>query len=156
MADKIRNDEPDANRDPITKEPGSHPIGTAAGGSGGALAGAAIGGAVGGPVGAVIGGAAGAIAGGLGGHAAGEAVNPTVEDTYWREHYRDRPYVQAEGTYEADLTAVGHIQSGGVPTSFDRILAARLGIAAVEALAEDGEGEFTPYHARLGRMLWRG
>src|ERR687893_786439 len=44
----------------------------------------------------------------------------------------------AEGTYEADLTAVGHIQSGGDPTSTDRILAARLGSAAVEALA-DGE-----------------
>jgi 6-phosphofructokinase 1 len=43
-----------------------------------------------------------------------------------------------EGTYEADLTAVGHIQSGGDPTSTDRILAARLGAAAVEALA-DGE-----------------
>ena len=25
-----------------------------------------------------------------------------------------------------------------------------------QALAEDGEGEFTSYHARLGRMLWRG
>jgi 6-phosphofructokinase 1 len=44
----------------------------------------------------------------------------------------------AEGTYEADVTAVGHIQSGGDPTSTDRILAARLGSAAVEALA-DGE-----------------
>ncbi len=52
-----------------------------------------------------------------------------------------REYInEAEGTYEADLTAVGHIQSGGVPTSFDRILAARLGAAAVEALAEDGHG----------------
>ena len=52
-----------------------------------------------------------------------------------------RKYInEAEGTYEADLTAVGHIQSGGVPTSFDRILAARLGVAAVEALAEDGHG----------------
>ena len=45
---------------------------------------------------------------------------------------------EAEGTYEADITAVGHIQSGGDPTSADRILAARLGAAAVEALA-DGE-----------------
>src|ERR671911_2112301 len=44
----------------------------------------------------------------------------------------------AEGTYEADLTAVGHIQSGGDPPSTDPILAARLGSAAVEALA-DGE-----------------
>jgi 6-phosphofructokinase 1 len=52
-----------------------------------------------------------------------------------------REYInEAEGTYEADLTAVGHIQSGGVPTSSDRILAARLGAAAVEALAEDGHG----------------
>jgi 3'-5' exoribonuclease len=25
-----------------------------------------------------------------------------------------------------------------------------------QALAEDGEGEFTPYHTRLGRVLWRG
>ena len=25
-----------------------------------------------------------------------------------------------------------------------------------QALAEDGDGEFTPYHARLGRVLWRG
>ena len=40
MADKNRNKEPDANRDPITDEPGSHPIGTATGGTGGALAGA--------------------------------------------------------------------------------------------------------------------
>jgi 6-phosphofructokinase 1 len=45
---------------------------------------------------------------------------------------------EAEGTYEADLTAVGHIQSGGDPTSADRILAARLAAAAVGALT-DGE-----------------
>jgi 3'-5' exoribonuclease len=27
---------------------------------------------------------------------------------------------------------------------------------ARQALAEEGEGEFTPYHSRLGRVLWRG
>ena len=43
---------------------------------------------------------------------------------------------EAEGTYEADLTAVGHIQSGGDPTATDRILASRLGAAAVAALAD--------------------
>jgi 6-phosphofructokinase 1 len=47
---------------------------------------------------------------------------------------------EAEGTYEADVTAVGHIQSGGDPTAGDRILASRLGAAAVEALAEDEPG----------------
>lgn len=46
----------------------------------------------------------------------------------------------AEGTYEADLTAVGHIQSGGDPTPTDRILAARLGAAAVGALADEASG----------------
>jgi 6-phosphofructokinase 1 len=47
---------------------------------------------------------------------------------------------EAEGTYEADLTAVGHIQSGGDPTSTDRILASRLGAAAVAALADGDYG----------------
>jgi 6-phosphofructokinase 1 len=43
-----------------------------------------------------------------------------------------------EGTYDSRLTVVGHIQRGGIPTAYDRILASRLGSAAVEALA-DGE-----------------
>jgi 6-phosphofructokinase 1 len=47
---------------------------------------------------------------------------------------------EAEGTYEADLTAVGHIQSGGDPTAADRILAARLGAEAVAALADGDHG----------------
>ncbi len=42
------------------------------------------------------------------------------------------------GTYESRLTVVGHIQRGGVPTAYDRILASRLGAGAVQALA-DGE-----------------
>jgi 6-phosphofructokinase 1 len=44
----------------------------------------------------------------------------------------------AEGTYDSRLTVVGHIQRGGIPKASDRILASRLGTAAVEALA-DGE-----------------
>jgi 6-phosphofructokinase 1 len=47
---------------------------------------------------------------------------------------------EAGGNYQADLTTLGHIQSGGTPTAFDRILAARLGVAAVEALADDAAG----------------
>ena len=34
-------------------------------------------------------------------------------------------------------SVLGHIQSGGSPTSFDRILTSRLGAAAVDALADD-------------------
>lgn len=90
---------PDANRDPITKEPGAHPLGVAGGSAGGAAAGAAIGGAVGGPVGALAGGAIGAVAGGYAGKAAGEAVNPTEEDAYWREEHRKRPYFKSDRDY---------------------------------------------------------
>jgi phage tail tape-measure protein len=88
-----------ANRDPITEEPGSHPVGTGVGAAGGAAAGAAVGGAVGGPVGAVVGGAVGAVAGGAAGHAAGEAVNPTVEADYWRQNYNKRPYYTTGKAY---------------------------------------------------------
>src|SRR5450755_3428207 len=86
-----------ANPDPITGEPGSHPVGTGVGSAGGAAAGAAVGAVVGGPVGAVVGGAIGAVAGGEAGHAAGEAIDPTVEERYWRENYHRRPYYR-EGT----------------------------------------------------------
>lgn len=90
---------PDANRDPLTAEAGSHPVGTGVGAAGAALAGAAVGAVVGGPVGAVVGGVAGAVAGGFAGHAAGEALDPTVETNYWRETYKTRPYYSDNRTF---------------------------------------------------------
>jgi hypothetical protein len=90
---------PDANRDPITGEPGSHPVATGVGAAGGGAAGAVAGAAIGGPLGALVGGAAGAIAGGAAGHAAAEAVDPTEEAAYWREQYRSRPYVDVNRPY---------------------------------------------------------
>lgn len=90
----------DANRDPLTNEPGAHPIGTGVGAAvGGAAAGAAAG-AFGGPVGAAIGGVAGAVAGGLAGKSAAEAVNPTEEDAYWRESFHREPYYVGGRTYD--------------------------------------------------------
>ena len=50
----------DLNRDPITDEPGSHPVGTGVGATGGAVAGAAAG-AIGWPVGMAVGGVVGAV-----------------------------------------------------------------------------------------------
>lgn len=90
----------DANRDPLTGEPGSHPVATGVGAAGAAAAGAAVGGAVGGPVGAVVGGAVGAVAGGAAGHAAGEAIDPTRETDYWRQNFRNRPYYQRDKTFD--------------------------------------------------------
>jgi 6-phosphofructokinase 1 len=37
---------------------------------------------------------------------------------------------------ETKVTTLGHIQRGGVPSCFDRVLASRLGVAAVEALLD--------------------
>jgi uncharacterized protein YjbJ (UPF0337 family) len=97
--EKMNDKNHDSNPDPITGEPGAHPVGVAGGASGGALAGAAIG-AVGGPIGAAVGGAIGAVAGGLAGKGVAESVNPTEEDAYWRENHASRPYYQSGRKYE--------------------------------------------------------
>ncbi len=88
------------NPDPMTGQPGSHPVGTGVGSVGGAAAGAAVGAAVGGPVGAVVGAAAGAVAGGIAGHAVGEKLDPTVEAAYWRNIYNTRPYYRKDRKFE--------------------------------------------------------
>jgi 6-phosphofructokinase 1 len=41
---------------------------------------------------------------------------------------------QLDPTFDARVTILGHIQRGGSPTAYDRVLASRLGNAAVEAL----------------------
>lgn len=92
---------PDANRDPITGAPGSHPIGTGIGAAAGGAAGAAAGTAVGGPLGTLVGAAVGAIAGGLAGKGVGEMVDPTVEDAYWRSTYSKEPYYNEGLEYDA-------------------------------------------------------
>ena len=92
-------EERDLNRDPITDEPGSHPVGTGLGAAGGALTGAAAG-SIGGPIGAAVGAVVGAVVGGLAGKAAGEAVNPTAEDDYWRGKYSSEPYYEAGRSYD--------------------------------------------------------
>jgi hypothetical protein len=93
------DDKNNANRDPITGAPGSHPVGTGLGAlAGGAAAGAAAG-TVAGPIGTVVGAAAGAIVGGLAGKAAGEAVDPTAEDAFWTRQYSQEPYYTKGRTY---------------------------------------------------------
>lgn len=90
----------DNNPDPITGEPGAHPIGTGIGAAlGGAAAGAAAG-AVGGPIGAVVGAIAGGVGGGLAGKATAESIDPTAENEYWEENYASRPYYDQELAYD--------------------------------------------------------
>lgn len=90
----------DANRDPITGTPGSHPVATGVGTAlGGAAAGLAAG-AVAGPVGAVVGAVVGGLAGGAAGTVVGEQLDPTVEHAYWRQNYPSRPYYSAAISYD--------------------------------------------------------
>ena len=91
----------DDNPDPITGAPGSHPVETGVGAAAGGLAtGALVGAAGGGPIGAAVGAAVGGIVGGLAGKEVGEQIDPTSEDAYWREHYRERDYVEPNAAYD--------------------------------------------------------
>ncbi|MCQ2178925.1 MAG: 6-phosphofructokinase [Bacteroidales bacterium] len=50
-------------------------------------------------------------------------------------HYAER--VRKEyPQYDVKVSILGHLQRGGTPTAYDRILASRLGVAAIEALQE--------------------
>jgi hypothetical protein len=112
-AKKNEKEAKDMNRDPLTNEPGAHPVGVGVGAAvGGGAAGAALGaagstaaagavlGAAAGPVGVVAGAVAGGVVGGLIGKKVAESLNPTAEDEYWRENYRSRPYVEQGSVYE--------------------------------------------------------
>ncbi|HOZ30077.1 MAG TPA: 6-phosphofructokinase, partial [Bacteroidales bacterium] len=41
------------------------------------------------------------------------------------------------GEFDMKVTVLGHVQRGGSPSAYDRYLASRLGVAAVEALLDD-------------------
>jgi 6-phosphofructokinase 1 len=45
--------------------------------------------------------------------------------------------------FETRATVLGHIQRGGTPTAFDRVLATRLGLAAIDAAHEGRWGSMT-------------
>jgi 6-phosphofructokinase 1 len=49
--------------------------------------------------------------------------------------------------YETRATVLGHTQRGGTPTPFDRVLATRFGLAAIDAAHDDGWGMMTALRA---------
>lgn len=129
---KTPNAKDPANRDPITKAPGAHPVGVGVGAViGGAAAGvataAATGAAVGtaaGPVGTVVGAAVGAVVGGLAGKAVAEHYDPTVEDNYWRENHKREPYYDRNFTYDDYAPAYrygGEARSRMMDRSYDDV-----------------------------------
>ncbi len=49
--------------------------------------------------------------------------------------------------YETRATILGHVQRGGTPTAFDRVLATRFGIAAIEAVHAGAWGQMVALQA---------
>lgn len=49
--------------------------------------------------------------------------------------------------YETRATVLGHVQRGGTPTAFDRVLATRLGLAAIDAAHDASWGSMTALRA---------
>ena len=90
----------DLNADPITGEPGAHPVGTGVGASAGGATGAAIG-SLGGPIGTAVGAVIGAVIGGLVGKGVAEMIDPTAEDAHWRESHWSQPHADKTRPYEA-------------------------------------------------------
>lgn len=68
--------------------------------------------------------------------AEGAEYNAVVLDSFFREN-RERL------GFEVRTTTLGHVQRGGTPNAFDRILATRLGSSAVDALIDGAAGNLT-------------
>ena len=60
-------------------------------------------------------------------------MNATALVRHFQEHHERLGY-------ELRATILGHVQRGGNPTAFDRILATRLGAAAVKQLVAEKAG----------------
>jgi hypothetical protein len=130
------------NPDPITNEPGSHPIET---GIGAAAVGAASGmaaGAVAGPMAAAIGTVVGAVAGGYAGKGIGELIDPTTEDTWLRDNFDSRPYVDEGDRFEDFHPAYRY---GAVAES-------KLGDAGIDLMDEQLQREWEA--SKENKMPW--
>jgi 6-phosphofructokinase 1 len=49
--------------------------------------------------------------------------------------------------HEARATVLGHVQRGGTPSAFDRVLATRFGLHAIDAAHEEAWGKMTALRA---------
>ena len=63
-----------------------------------------------------------------------------AEGAQWHASELTQLINDADNPYDARFTILGYIQRGGSPSRFDRILATRMGVAAVEALLDGQSG----------------
>lgn len=55
--------------------------------------------------------------------------------------------IEGRTGYETRVTILGHIQRGGTPTAFDRVLATRFGVAAIDAVHDGDFGKMVALQA---------
>ncbi len=55
--------------------------------------------------------------------------------------------IEARTGFETRVTILGHVQRGGTPTAFDRVLATRFGVAAIDAVHEGAFGQMVALQA---------
>ena len=55
--------------------------------------------------------------------------------------------IEANTGYETRVTILGHVQRGGTPTAFDRVLASRFGVAAIDAVHDGAWGTMVALQA---------
>jgi phosphofructokinase-like protein len=55
--------------------------------------------------------------------------------------------IEARTGYETRVTTLGHVQRGGTPTAFDRVLATRFGVAAIDAVHDGAWGSMVALQA---------
>ena len=60
--------------------------------------------------------------------------------------------IEARTGFETRLTVLGHVQRGGTPTAFDRVLATRFGIAAIDAVHDGHSGKAAVLQANEIRL----
>ncbi len=56
------------------------------------------------------------------------------------------PEIEKQTGFETRVIILGHVQRGGTPTAYDRVLATRLGIAAVDLAMAGGWGRMVALH----------
>ena len=61
--------------------------------------------------------------------------------------------IESRTGYETRATVLGHVQRGGTPTAFDRVLATRLGLAAIDAAHEGNWGMMVALQATQIRLV---
>jgi 6-phosphofructokinase 1 len=82
-------------------------------------------------------------------------VEEPVRDRYGHRQYGPiaqliAPVLSERTGYDARVTQLGYVQRGGTPTSYDRVLGTRFGLAAVDAVRDGAFGQMVVL--RCGRI----